>query len=495
MESSIQIKLNKIKDIINLLLAMFITLSPIITIVFNAINKEIYIHLLFQWFGYMYLIFLPYVILCICLQKGIWQRIVEKLKKLPIILALALYGWIIFSCIVTDTFNVFLLYFVIYICIFFCVIALDEKYEGLIVNTLICTMTASSLLGIIDPTGRFMPGFDIESYPLSLQFYNPNYSGYIMALVSILNTWIMCTTKDKKQIIISILAFVLLNIFLFMNGSFAPITFVFFTLFLMILYVWIKEKKCPVKLIIAFFAIIPMAFIVDAIPDINKYRTCDYNYFLECVAVVDNYLGTDMLSWFGISDIIGSDGWDRVSLQDAAWAEILGSFKTFLFGNGSGGNFLIMPHNTFLCLWLNYGIVATFLYYAINLYLIVRFLQLKNNYHLVGYMGSVVGYLVMMFTGDLIEYSFCFHMILLAITFRKVEKAHDLQSKEEQEQRIREYLAEHETLQKSVRKNTKKSVTKKSSTQSTTRGKATGQTNKSTGKASRSSISSAIKKT
>ena len=94
-----------------------------------------------------------------------------------------------------------------------------------------------------------------------------------MALVSILNTWIMCTTKDVKKLLISIVGYVLLNIFLFMNGSFAPITFVFATLFLMILYVWIKEKKCPVKLIIAFFAMMPMAFIVDYFPDINKYRT------------------------------------------------------------------------------------------------------------------------------------------------------------------------------------------------------------------------------
>ena len=146
MENSIKDKLIKIKDVLNLLLAMFITLSPILAVVINAIDKDIYIHILFQWFGYMYLIFLPFLILCVCLQHGFLQRVVEKLKKLPIILALALYGWIIFSCMVTSTFNIFLLYFVVYICIFISVITLDEKYEGIIVNTLICTMAFSCLL-------------------------------------------------------------------------------------------------------------------------------------------------------------------------------------------------------------------------------------------------------------------------------------------------------------------------------------------------------------
>lgn len=466
-------KINKIKDTINLILAMFITLSPLLTIFINALDEEILLHILFQWFGYAYLIFLPFLIVCICLQKGFWQKTLDKLKKLPVILTLALWGWIMLSCMVTNSFNIFLMYFIIYMCIFICVITLDEKYEGLIVNTLICTMAVSCLLGMLDPTGRFMPGFDIKTYPLSMQFYNPNYTGYVMALVGILNTWIMCTTKDKKQLAISIFAYVLLNIYLFMNGSFAPITFVFFTLLVMILYFWIKEKKCPVKLIISFLAMIPMAFLVDLIPDINKYRTCDYNYFLECVAVVDNYLGTDMLSWFGISEIIGSDGWDRGARQEAAWAEILSNFKTFFFGNGSGGNFKFLPHNTFLCLWLNYGIIATLLYYSINIYLLVRFLQIKNNTHLIGYVGSCLGYVLMMFTGDLIEYSFCFHMIVLAFTFFKVEKAYAEQLKEQQDEKIKKFLEEEEARKKAKKTHTKKTTTRKPSSSGTTRKKAT----------------------
>ena len=482
-------KLNKIKDFINLILAMYITLSPILIVLVNIFSKDlVYINLLFKSFGSLYVLFLPYVIFCNALQGGFLQTVKEKLKKLPVILALALYGWILLSCMVTLTFNVFFLYFVIYICIFICIITLDEKYEGIIINTLVCTMAASCLLGMLDPKGRFLPGFTDESYPLSLQFYNPNYSGYVMALVSILNTWIMCTTKDIKKLIISILGYILLNIFLFMNGSFAPITFVFATLFLMILYVWIKEKKCPVKLIIAFFAMMPMAFIVDYFPDINKYRTCQYNYFLECIAVVDNNLGTNMLSWFNIESIAGSDGWGRADLQAAAWAEILSNFKTFLFGNGSGGNFEFIPHNSFLCLWLNYGIVATLLYYAINIYLIVKFFKIKNNIHLVGYMGSVIGYLIMMMTGDLIEYSFCFHMIILAFTFRKVEQAYQLQIKEQQEEEVKKYLAEQKATKKTARKTTgRKSSTTKSTPKKTTRSV--------TNKTTKSSTSTTKKKT
>jgi hypothetical protein len=219
-------------------------------------------------------------------------------------------------------------------------------------------MSISCFLGLIDPSARFVPGFDINAYPLSLQFFNPNYSAYTMALVSILNTWILCTTKKKTQRIISIIAFILLNIFLFMNGSFAPITFVLITLFLMIIFTWLKEKQCPIKLIICFACTICCSFVVDLFPNINNYRSCDYNYFLELIAVIDNYLGTDILQLFNISNIPGADGWGRDSLQKAAWSEILKDATTFLFGKGSGGNFQFIPHNTFLCLWLNYGIIA-----------------------------------------------------------------------------------------------------------------------------------------
>lgn len=466
---------------------MFITLTPIITILLNILGSDVKIHKLFQAFGWMYLIFVPALIVYFCLQKNFLQILLEKIKKLPIVLAIALYTLILLSCMVTNTFNVFLLYFIVYLFIFISIITLDEKYEGLIVNTLIVTITFVSLLGILDPTQKFIPGFDTTSYPLSMLFYNPNYSGYLIGMLAIFNVWLLATTTDKKQKIISTIAYIVFNINIFMNGSFAPITFMILAIFLMMLFLWIKEKKCPIKVLTLLLCIIPFIFLVDLIPNINDYRTCDYNYFLECVAVLDNMLGTKMLRMFGIDSITGADGWDRDELQAAAWAEIFSSAKTFIFGNGAGGNFEFTPHNSFICLWLNFGLMPTLLYYAINIYIIVRFFQLKKNTHLIGYISALVGYLLMLLTGDLIEYSFCFHMILLAITFRKVEKAHVEQKREIQEEHIRAYMAEQERLKLEKKEKAsnkqKTSTTRKSSTtaKSTTSTKATTQTKQNSG--------------
>lgn len=463
------LKFKKVKDIINLVLAMFITLTPLVTIMLNILGSSLRIHELFQAFGWMYMIFLPIVLIYFFMQKNFLSILLEKLKKLPIILAIALYGLIILSCMITDTFNVFLLYFIVYLFIFISIISLDEKYEGMIVNTLVVTITIISLLGILDPTQKFIPGFDTNSYPLSMLFYNPNYSGYLIGMLAILNVWLLATTEDKKQKVISIIAYIVFNINIFMNGSFAPITFMILSIFLMMLFLWIKEKKCPTKVLTLLLCIIPFIFLVDYIPNINDYRTCDYNYFLECIAVLDNLLGTKMLRMFGISKITGADGWNRDELQAKAWAEIFSNVKTFLFGNGAGGNFEFTPHNSLICLWLNFGLLPTLIYYAINIYLIVRFFQLKKNTHLIGYICAIVGYLLMMFTGDLIEYSFCFHMIVLAIAFRKVEKAHAEQQKDIQEVHIRAYLEEQERLdaeKKATSRKKKSSIATKKTTKS-----------------------------
>lgn len=460
---------NKIKNLANLILAIFITVTPLIVVVCNVIGINAQIHKLYQIFGVIYLIYLPFPIVLMFKQKGAWQRILEKLKSLPVILAVALYTLMFLNCIITNSVNIFLFYFIVYICIFICLFTIDKKYDNLIINTLIITMSICCFLGFLDPGNKFIPGFDIGLAPLTLMFYNPNYAGYAIALLAILNIWIMCTTDNNKQRIVSIVGYIFFNVYLFMNGSFAPITGFIFTTILMIIYAWIKQKKCPTKLLISFLSIIPFIFITDAIPDINKYRTCDYNYFIECIAVFDNIFGTKLLRMFGISQVAGSDGWGRSELQAAALAEILSDIKIFLFGKGAGGNFYFIPHNTILCLWLNFGIVPTLLYYAINIYLIVRFFKLKNNYNLIGYIASNIGYLIMMMTGDLIEYSFCYHMIVFAITFRKIEQAHALQKKNEQEEHILKYVEEQKKLnQKEEQLNTKKRKTTSSNSKKNT---------------------------
>lgn len=468
---------NRIKNVCNFILALFITTTPLITVLIHLLGGTTQIHELYQVFALLYLVFTPIIILSICFERDFWRNILTKLKRFPVIITIALFGWITLSSMVNNSFNVFLLYFVMYLCIVVSVLLLNDKQEKIIVNTLIFTLATCCFLGLLDPGNKFMPGFDIGHYSLSLMFYNPNYAGYAMAMIAIVNTWIMITTEHKLQKIFSIIAYFLFAIYLFMNGSFAPIVGLFFTLIVMIVYLWIKEKKCPTKLLISTLGIIPFIFLIDLIPNINDYRHCDYNFFLECIAVLDNILGTKMLRMFGISEIVGADGWDRDSLQSAALAECLGSAKTFLFGNGAGGNFQFIPHNTFLCLWLNFGILPTLLYYTLNIYLLVRFFKLKNNRKALPYAFSVMGYIIILLTGDLIEYSFVYHMIIFGVAWRKINECEEAQKKAEQEAKIAQYLAEHpeeaNKIQKKTKRKSSSSNTKTSSIKKTTTKKPT----------------------
>ncbi|MBQ7352141.1 MAG: hypothetical protein IJW59_04735 [Clostridia bacterium] len=418
-------KLDKAMDILNLILCLSLITSPLILSFVSLMLDDLTLAYMIIIFGTIYVNYLPIVFVPKLLKKNYRKKILKSMKSPPIIIMYVLIGWIVLSTIINNVINVYLAIYLIYILIFICTFTTQEKYKTIIINTLLITMAICCVMGFIDVRNEFLPGFFTLSFPQSLQFYNPNYTGYVMSMIAIYNCWLLSETDKTYQKVISSCVHICLTIHLFMNGSFAPITAYYLLLIVMIIYKWVTTKKCPFKLLIMFASVFATMFLVDLIPGIETFRNCPYNYFLECLAVVDNILGTKILpALTGIEEIAGADGWDRDALQKESLAAIFGSFKTFLFGGGAGNAYNYRPHNAILSTWLDFGIIAPICYIAINVYVVVRYFKAKseNKTNLFGLISAIIGYFFVLIFGSVIHFHFSFFVVILALAYRETNK-------------------------------------------------------------------------
>ena len=276
-------------------------------------------------------------------------------------------------------------------------------------------------MGFIDPFGKFMPGFDSLEYPLSTHFYNPNHSAYVIGTLLILTMCLLNFAKTKKENIFYGIIFAIYSFFMFLNGSFGPISAVFLAGALIIVYLWVINKKLPLKMAIIWLCLIPFAFLVELYPNINSIRTCDYNYFLELIAVFDNIFNTDLLSIFNIDKIIGADGWDRNELLLASLNSIKETPLGFILGQGAGHFYTTRPHNIYLATWLDFGLLSMLIFTSLCVILFVKFLKLKKEGKAVyQFPAATLGFLIMGFFGSTISYSFVYFIFVFAISYKLV---------------------------------------------------------------------------
>ena len=284
-------------------------------------------------------------------------------------------------------------------------------------------------MGFIDPTVSFMPGFykdgELIAYSLSNQFMNPNYTAYIVSACLIFVIFRLKDFMKWQDSVFYGLLFFIFGFYLFMNGSFAPITSIFIVLIVYLLYLWIKDKKFPLRLFLMFVSLCLFAFIVDFIPNINIYRTCDYNYFLECISVFDNIFNTNILSNFITEEtIIGSDGWDRgtfISNSLNALNPLDGNLKQFFFGYGAGYYSILTPHLLYLGLALDFGIITTLAYITILIYYIVVLLKCKKDKDIINLALVFAVFLFNSFFGSLMMYWYWLFVSVLAIGFKLIK--------------------------------------------------------------------------
>ena len=284
-------------------------------------------------------------------------------------------------------------------------------------------------MGMCDLNNSYMPGFIEITFPMSLQFWNPNYSAYITVMAIIMTIFVLSKYKSKLEQIIFWIAYVVLNVALFVNGCFSAETAMFIGELFLLIYLWITNKKCPYLILVCLGISIASSFVW-----IKGYSTSNANYMFEMLSFLDGKLGThltksastffDKLFGTGIIDgVEGSDGWDRDDFKAKAIAAIFESPNSVLFGHGVLFNNNIRVHNIFLHIWLEYGLINIGLYVAIWVIWLVRFFKTKTKtYNIYLITLLLVTVLVSRYFGCLEVYSFTYFICFVAVFVSELDR-------------------------------------------------------------------------
>ena len=336
------------------------------------------------------------------------------------IVASVLISSLVLSMLVAGIFGfaTFLQYFS-FAMIFLLFVKIDKKHYKSLAFTFIIEMTIDVVFGIIDIDRKWFPGFQDAEFAFSLQFLNSNYAAYTIVGVVVLCLYYFLKSNVKWERIVSAVSFIVLNVFLFLNGSFVAETALFIAEIVLIIYTWIKTKRFPMWLVIAFAVTFATSFI-----RLDGYSTSNEVYVVEAIAVIDNKLGTHILEFLTggtIVTVAGADGWTRDGLISEALAICTENAKSIFFGHGIGyAEYYLRVHNLFIWMWLDFGILFTVAFYALAISLIVMYAKRcnkeKNKFLLV-----LLGVYLFMYNFGVIDFSFLFFMIYYGAFYRQTK--------------------------------------------------------------------------
>lgn len=353
--------------IANLVFSLFIICMPLEVSLIDLFGLTVNFDFLLIIYFFIYLIFLSVVIY----TNSIKIKIKELIKDPIICLIVALLIWMTISSIVTGSFNIVFLTYLSFFCIVINFISLDSKYKNLVLDIFVGVIVTCCIMGFIDPSSNFMPGFLKGSYDFSLQFFNPNHIGYVIVLTELLIVGLYLKETNIYKKVFYTLSYIVVGIYIFLNGSFGPITAIVIGLVIYFIYLWISKKKFPLEMLCVILLFILLSVLVDNIPFLSNARFTHYGYFTECVAVFDNLFNTNLVEIILGKNIIvpGADGWNRGELIAQSFVYLKDSF---IFGKGCGFSNEFRPHNEILYLSLDFGVVAGLIYIALLVLIIIR---------------------------------------------------------------------------------------------------------------------------
>lgn len=362
-------------SVANLVFSLFIICMPLEISIFHLVGLTFLNYdFLLIIYVFVYLMFLSLI-----LSRNLRKIPIKELIKDPIIILIAsLLLWMTLSAIATGTINTIFVTYLSFFCIVINFIILDSNYKKLVLDIFVGVISVCCIMGFIDPSSNFMPGFLKGSYDYSLQFYNPNHIGYVVVLTELLIVGLYLKESNIYKKVFYAVAYIIVGIYIFLNGSFAPITSIVLGLIIYFIYLWISQKKFPIEIFCIILVFFSLSVLVDIIPFLSDARFTKYGYLIECVAVFDNVFDTNLLELIMGEKIIvpGSDGWNRGELIVQSFI-LLG--ESFLFGKGCGFSNEFRPHNEILYLSLDFGVVAGLIYIALLVLLIIRSFKQKST--------------------------------------------------------------------------------------------------------------------
>ncbi len=429
---------DKVFSNINYYLLLFLACGPIIFLFISILFSDASIDTLFYICSFLFVVvFVIYFVLTV--QNLKFGKIKDKL-----VLTMVILLTIGLTCVLISTFIrgyiINALQILMYVMLFFSVLMLNKKQTKVFLFILISNFALSCLLGIMDPTGYVVPGFQSNHVQSSLFFFHSNYSQAIAVMLIVLTYHLLL--KEKNPILTTFYAiyFVLIGLHMFINSSSVGITCVFLIMITNIIVDWIRTKKFPLRLFLIFLTYTSFAFLVELYPGIYYLRSAHYNYFIEMFDVFDNIFGTNLTKeWFNIDFVPGSNGWERDSLLVESIAAVWGNSSmgfgerlvNILFGLGGGHIHILRPHNMFVGAWVDFGIIfAISLYAIIILGLVYVIRKFKHNINdIMPYVYATIGYLFVTMFGSMIVYHFMYFVIVFALMLNTTKRNHLIEQK------------------------------------------------------------------
>lgn len=367
-----------------LIFAFWLILSPIIETLFGLLG--INFDMTAQNFLIMLFSFITKIVeLCFNFKSISFKR------NLTDIFVACLFIWFLIVSFVSGLVELWCFITLFFFMAFVTVLNVDKKYYKTIAFVFAIEMIFDSFLSLIDLHNKFIPGFDSEEYSISMQFVNPNWSGFIMIIADILILWFVIKSENNWQKELWFAGFAILTLALFVGGSYSPEFSLICCEIAILIYYWIKNKKCPFWLLSALLLTIFISFFVWFIPAYREVSTANANFFYESLAVIDGKLDTHLVKGvskffnklFGrdIIDVVaGSDGWNREDLITTSFSEITSSAKSFIFGHGVGYlHEKVRVHNCYIGICVVFGTVGLLLYLGILVSLLIRFVRVKKT--------------------------------------------------------------------------------------------------------------------
>lgn len=360
-----------------------------------------------------------------------YKKITIKNKTGIDLLVLCLLVWFLIASVANGSFNTNFFFVICYFLTFALFLSVDSKKYRLLLSIFAIEMIVDSILGIIDLHNTIIPGFESGGFVMSLQFGNPNWSGFVMILAAMAILWLILTSEKNWLKSLGFVGFSILVLGLFIGGSYAPEFSLFLCELAVVVYLWIKNKKCPFWVLGALGYTIFISFFVWAIPEFRSVTTAGANFFYESLAVIDGKLGTKLLKnvsgffnkLFGgnsIQSVAGSDGWGRDDLKAMAFDAIFKNAKSFMFGYGSAYIYTIRVHNCYIVLWLEFGLPELLLYVAILVCLLVRFIRVQKSEKSIIMFMTLVMMLIEKLFCCIEPYCYGFFVMLVAILYKEL---------------------------------------------------------------------------
>lgn len=417
MKEQLIISQNKL-NIANLVLGLFAVCIPLIIFLFGCFGVTVSQNIVLVLFVISYAVFLVILSINLITSKTYREKLIKTIKNPIAILAIIILIWMTIASLVNNAFNPNFILYLSFFALFICVTLMKNQHLNILLNTLLIVVAISCILGMIDPANTFMPGFVAEQHSFAIFYVHPNHSGYVVALLSIVVFNYFHKAKSVIKHILYGIIYVIFGYFLFLNGSFSPIVALVIVEVFETIFMWVKTKHIPIKMLSLLLTLIPLCFLSDIYPNIENLRTCKYNFFLECIAVFDNIFGTNILSVFNITEVAGSDGWARDSLLADTMNFITKDTKTFLFGAGAGTAIELKPHNVFLNLWVDFGVIVPAIFATTIILLIIKHIKSKFSFDNFANLSAVISFIIMMMFGSIFACSFIYFIVFFALSFR-----------------------------------------------------------------------------